>query len=206
MNWRWYITGLVLALAFIGVGLEQTTTTDPNQEIVVRFNGSSITSNEAQTAISEITAQLKSIGVEDYQVIRLADGGAKVTYYSTLDVVTIKNLLNGKNKLKLEDTAFNEKEQSSGFPLDTSSKKYNLEVVKIQKDIGFDFGFQGILVQAKVFNDQYLKPKVSVTSSEIDFNPQGVIESIGTITYPNIAILIAHTSNKIPEVRAGPLS
>ena len=204
MNWRWYITGLIIALAFCGVGMEQSTT-NPNQEIVVRFNTNSITANDAKVAISEITTRLKAIGVEDVQVSDVFDGKVKVTYYSTLDVAVIKNLLNKQHKLELGDAAFNERDDSSKFPFSSDSNTYKLEVIKIQKDPGSDIGFQGILVEAKSFSDQYLKPKVSIPASEIDFNPKEDIESIGFSTYSKITILTDNITHKIPQVRAGPI-
>ncbi len=204
MNWRWYITGLVIALALFGVNTEQSRT-NANQEIVVRFNGDSISAIEAKNAVSEITTQLKAIGVDNVHVSNLSDGSVKVTYFSTLDVITIKNLLYKQENFNLGDTAFNDNDGSSSFPVDSSSKTYKLEIIKIQKDLGSYIGFQGVIVEAKVFSDQYLKPKVSLATSEIDFNPKVHIEIISCTTYPHVAVLIAHTSNKIPEVRAGPL-
>ena len=184
--------------------MEQSTT-NPNQEIVVQFNANSITANEAKVAISEITTQLKAIGVEDVQVSDVFDGKVKVTYYSTLDVAVIKNLLNKQHKLELGDAAFNERDDSSKFPFSSDSNTYKLEVIKIQKDPGSDIGFQGILVEAKSFSDQYLKPKVSIPASEIDFNPKEDIESIGFSTYSNVTILTDNITHKIPQVRAGPI-
>lgn len=204
MNWRWYITGILIALAFCGAGLEESTM-DPNQEIVVRFSTNSISANEAKKAISEITTQLKSIGVEDVHVSEVVDGKVKVTYFSTLDVVVIKNLLYSYNKLDLGDTAFNEKNGSSKFPFSDNSNTYKLEVVKIQTDPGSDIGFQGLLVEVNSFADQYLKPRMSLATSEINFTPKDNFESVDPIIYPNVPVLITYFEHKIPEVRAGPL-
>lgn len=204
VNWRWYITGILIALAFCGAGLEESTT-DPNQEIVVRFSTNSITANEAKKAISEITIQLKSIGVEGVHVSEVVDGKVKVTYFSTLDVVVIKNLLYRYNKLDLSDTAFNEKNGSSKFPFSDNSNTYKLEVVKIQTDPGTDIGFQGLLVEVNSFADQYLKPRMSLATSEINFTPKDNFESVAPIISPNVPVLIPYFEHKIPEVRAGPL-
>lgn len=205
MNWRWYITGLIIALAFCGVSLDQSST-DPNQEIVVLFASNSITANEAKDAISEITTQLKSIGVEDVQVSEVVNGRVKVTYYSTFDVTVIKNLLYKKNKLDLSDTAFNDKNGSSKIPFGKGSNTYKLEVIKIQKDLGSDVGFQGLLVEVKSFADQYLKPTLSEAVSEIHFNPKNNFERVDCTIYSNVILLIdTTTTHKIPEVRAGPL-
>ena len=55
----------------------------PNQEIVVQFDAKSVSTDEAQHAVSEITSQLKAIGVADVQVSELLNGKLKVTYYSS---------------------------------------------------------------------------------------------------------------------------
>lgn len=185
--------------------MEQSTINNPNQEIVVRFNVNSINANDAKEAISEITSQLKVIGVEDVQVSDVFEGKVKVTYYSVLEVSVIKNLLN-HNKIHLGDSAFNNKDGSSDFPYSSNSSTYKLEVIKIQQDFGSDIGLQGTLVEAKAFSDQYLKPKVSITASEVNFNFNEGEKRIGVSIYSKVALLTKDISHKIPQVRAGPHS
>lgn len=203
MNWRFYITGLIIALAFCGTGLDQSTT-DPNQEIVVRFSTNSISAVDAKGAICEITAQLNAIGVENVHVSDVVDGKVKVTYFSTLDVIVIKNLLYRHNKLDLSDTAFDDPNDSSDFPFSNNPNTYKFEVIKIQNDIASDFGFQGLLIESKSIGDQYLKPRLSITASEINFNPKDNFHSVDPMIYTNVPVFISHIEHKIPEVRAGP--
>lgn len=204
MNWRWYFTGLIVALAFIGVSIEKSAV--PNQEIVVQFNENSRSSDEAQQAISEITEQLKSIGVADVQVSEMLDGTLKVTYYSTIDISVIENLFNKQNKIRLGDTAFNETEDSSRIPFSTDSNTYKLQVVKIQNDYGSDLGFHGLPVEIKSIKDQYLNQILSLGSSEINFGLKNTVEREVGKNYHYVALSINNTSHKIPEVRAGPLA
>jgi len=205
VNLRWYITGLIVALAFFGMSLGQSTI-NPNQEIVVKFSASSIDSDEVQQAIADIRGQLKSVGIDQVHVSEILDGKIKVTYFSNKDVAIIKGLFLKQNKLQLEKTAFNTKEGSSEFPFGQHSNTYKLDVVKIQQDSGFDVGFHGTLLEIKTSNDQYLKPILSLVSSENIFGLKYSIERAGCKTYPNIALLINNSAHKIPEVRAGPLS
>ena len=204
MNWRWYITGLIVALAFFGMSLGQSTI-NPNQEIVVRFNAASIDSDEVQQAIADIRSQLKSIGIDDVHVSEILNGKLKVTYFSDQDVAVIKNLFLQQNKLQLGDTAFNDKDGSSKIPFNQNPNTYKLDVIKIQQDPGSDVGFHGTLVEIKSASDQYVKPILSLATSEIDFSLKYSIESAGCKTYPNISLLINNSAHKIPEVRAGPL-
>ncbi len=204
VNWRWYITGFIVALAFFGMSMEQSTV--PNQEIVVQFNADSISTDEAEQAISEITNQLKAIGVADVQISDLLDGKLKVTYYSTIDVAVIKNLFYKQNKLQLGDTAFNKKDNSSKIPFNSNSNNYKLDVIKIQKNFGSGLGLHGLPVEVKSLKDQYLNPIVFLGTSEINFNLKHCIERVVCENCHETVLLIDSTSHKIPEVRAGPLS
>lgn len=181
-------------------------TTNPNQEIVVRFNAVSIDSDEVQRAIADIRNQLESIGIEQVHVSDILDGKLKVTYYSDEDISVVKNLFLEQDKLQLGDTAFNDKDGSTKIPFEQNHYTYKLDVVKIQQDSGSDIGLHGTLVEIKSANDQYLKPILSLATSEVDLSLKYTIKSAGCKTYPNISLLINDSSHKIPEVRAGPLS
>lgn len=204
MNKRWYFFGLLVALAIFGISLEQSVV--PNQEIVVQFNAKSINSEEAQQAISEVTDQLKSIGISDFQVFEALDGTLKVTYYSTIDVAVIKNLFSKQSKLQFGETAFNEEGGSSKIPFHNDSNTYKLEVVKIQDNSGSDVGFHGLPVEIKSLKDQYLNQHVFLGISEIAFGIKNTFERKTGKNYYALDFSKDSTSHKIPEVRAGPVS
>jgi hypothetical protein len=195
---------LIIALAFLGINLEQSTL--PNQEIVVQFNADSISFNEAQDAIASIKGQLKSIGVDAVQVSGIHNGKLKVTYYSTIDVAIVKGLFNNQEGLVLGDTAFNEKSGSSKIPFGGDSNVYKLDVSKIQKDQDCDYGAHGLVVEIRTAKDQYLNPIVPLGSPEVDFKLKYNIECVAFKICRNVALLIDNTTHKTPEVRAGPLS
>ena len=204
MNLKSYIPVLIIALAFFGIGLEQSTL--PNQEIVVQFDANSVSTDEAQQAVSEITSQLKTIGVANVQVSELQNGKLKVTYFSTIDVAVIKNLFYKQTKLQLEDTAFNKKDGSSKIPFSSDSNTYKLDVVKIQNNYGSDLGLHGLPAELKSVKDQYLNQIVSLATEDANFGLKQNFESVAYKNYRNASLLIDTTSHKIPEVRAGPLS
>ena len=204
MNKKWYFFGLLIALAFFGISLEQTAV--PNQEIVVQFNGDSISSDEAQQAISEITEQLKSIGVADIQVSEMLDGTFKVTYFSTIDIAVVDDLFNKQNKLQLGESAFGKTENPSKIPFNNDSNTYKLEVIKIHKDYGSDLGFHGLPIEIKSLKDQYLNQVVSLGTSGINFDLKNSVEKEVGKNYHYVSFSKNNTSHKIPEVRAGPLS
>jgi len=204
VNLKSYIPVLIIALAFFGIGLEQSTL--PNQEIVVQFDANSVSTDEAQQAVSEITSQLKTIGVANVQVSELQNGKLKVTYFSTIDVAVIKNLFYKQTKLQLEDTAFNKKDGSSKIPFSSDSNTYKLDVVKIQNNYGSDLGLHGLPAELKSVKDQYLNQIVSLATEDANFGLKQNFESVAYKNYRNASLLIDTTSHKIPEVRAGPLS
>ena len=204
MNSKWYIPVLIIALAYFGISKEISTR--PNQEIVVQFDANSVSIDEAQCAVSEITNQLKRIGVADVKVSELQDGKLKVTYYSTIDVVIIKNLFYKQNKLRLDDTAFTKKDNSSKIPFSNDSNNYRLDVIKIQKDYGLDLGFNGLPVELKSVKDQYVNQVVSLATTDANLSLKNNFEIVAYKNYRNVSLLIDTSSHKIPEVRAGPLS
>jgi len=204
VNFRWYIPVFVAILAFFGIRAEQSAV--PNQEIVVQFNAGSISSDEANEAISEITNQLKSIGVEDVQVSEMLDGKLKVTYYSTIDVTVIKNLFYKEDKLQFNDTDFIGNEGSSKIPFGNTSNTYKLDVIKLQKEYGFDLGLKGLPVALKFAKDQYVNQISALGTTENNFSLRQNFKSVAYKNYCNVSLLIDTTSHKIPEVRAGPLA
>lgn len=205
MNWRWNITALIVALAFIGISLDQSNI-DANQEIVVKFNTDSISVNQAKRAVSDITNQLKAIGVEDVQVSEISDGRLKVTYYSTVDVAVIKNLFDKQNRLHLGDSHSSERDYPFKIPFSNDSSTYIVDVIQIQSDFNFDVSLQGLIVESKVANDQYLKPKISSNTTEVDFELKYSVESELSSGYSSITLVEDDATYKIPEVRAGPYS
>ena len=205
VNWRLNITALLVALAFFGVSLEQSNT-DPNQEILVQFNTDSISVLQAQRAVSDIKNQLKAIGVEDVQVSETSDGRLKVTYYSTIDVAVIKSLFFKHNKLRYGNSPLEGNDVPSKTPIGTDSNTYIVDVVKIQSDFNYDLSLQGVLVEVKAANDQYVKPKLSLDASSIDIELRYTVESDLNSGYRIISLVEDNANYKIPEVRAGPIS
>src|SRR5690554_2550024 len=105
--------------------------TRPNQEIVVRFDAQSVSAADAKRAVSQITKRLKAIGVAHVQVSELHGGKLKVSYYSTIEVSVIKDLL--ERQPNFGHTAFNATDNPLDIPFNRDhSKPYQLDVVLIQ--------------------------------------------------------------------------
>ncbi len=203
MNWRWFFPILLIALAFYGISKENATR--PNQEIVVQFDANTVNTDDARQAVSEITNRLKQIGVADIHVSELRNGKLKVTYFSTVDVALVKNLISNPNSIPLNDSFPSRSDDAPKTPQGENSGTYKLVVIEIQKDYKPGLGFHGVPVELKTVKDQYFTQLFPLTDCQFNFNLKRTDESVAYKNYRGISFLIDSSFRKIPEVRAGPL-
>jgi hypothetical protein len=203
MKRRWYISTLVIILSFLGVLCEQQISV-PNQEIVLEFTNTAVTTEETQITLEIVKKQLNALGVQNIQVKEIASGRLKITYYSDSDVTIIKETLSKEKNLELDSTSFSGNE--TGIPSDENPIAYNLDVHEILKGNDADWGFNGkYVLEIKPKSDRFFYPKVYVTFNEIDIRNNECKEKVTYKINRNIAIAIDNTSRNIPEVRAGPV-
>jgi hypothetical protein len=196
---------LVIALAFIGISLEQKSV--PNQEILVQFNEDFVSTSETEAAVETVKKQLQSIGVNEVQVVTIQDGSIKITYYSAIDVSFVKVLFKNQENLYLAYASGQEKsDSSSSFPSSENDNYIHLNVNEIPDNSNRDLGFNGVLVEVKFVRDQFANPIAYFGSSEKDFTLKKYSEVLNKNLYFDVTIIKENTSYKIPEVRAGPLS
>ena len=100
MKPKWYLSTFILIVAFLGAGLQQFSA--PNQEIVLQFEDKAISLVETENAIANIKKQLQDIGVEKIQVYKGANGVLKISYFSEIDVVSIKKIFSKEKKETLD--------------------------------------------------------------------------------------------------------
>lgn len=201
MKIKWCFSTLIIILTFLGISHEQFAL--PNQEIVLQFNNDEVTSNEAQNAIAIVKQQLQAIGVS-YTQVRKQDGKLKITYYSNIDIASIKKILSKKNNVELDYTYYNQ--DNKDFPVDTNSKNYELDIYEIQNGSDLESGFDGSAIRLKTENDSFFTPNVFVSFRTIPVRDKDIIEAIAYAFYTNSAIAIQNTLHKIPQVRAGPVT
>ena len=201
MKAKWYLSTFIMMLTLLGVSLEQYST--PNQEIVVHFNNE-VSIFETQNTIAIVKKQLQDFGVDNIKVHEDSDGTLKITYYSDVDVASIKKLFYSKNHLNIGITA-NHSNGTSHFPTEKNSSDYQLDVNEIQKSNETDSDLNGTVVDVRQKSDRFFKP---AAKSFIDFEVRvrNSNEKVAYIIQKNIAIAIDHSTHNIPEVRAGPLT
>ncbi|GAA4290371.1 hypothetical protein [Aestuariibaculum suncheonense] len=199
MRTKWYFGALIVLISFLGI--YQNRTSEPNQEIILQFTDVEVTSDEAHTAILEVTSQLQAIGADAVQVKQLQNGKVVISYYSTADVDSIKELLSDDDSLQVgyANTAKN------NFPSD-DSKAYKFDVFEIHKanDVPSGFGGKHIL-SAKQDFDRFFNPYVYYFNTSEDLNDDLIVE-VALKVFSDIAVTIDNTAGNIPEVRAGPVT
>ncbi len=206
MTKKWYFGTLIAVLALL-VAMQQETVV-PNQEIVLEFANTKITSPEAQNAISIVKKQLHTIGVKNVRISKeLKDGTLKITYYSDADVASIKKILSKKQNSALEHLVLDQNQKKDKLPpVNNDFEAYNLDVHELQKNTGFDTGFTG-QYPLEIKQKQQRSTGFSHSFiSRIDTDELNELIRVAQRIHTNIAIAIDNTSHNIPEVRAGPIS
>ncbi len=202
MNFRWYISTLIIILTLLGV-VDQQQISVPNQEIVLEFTDTEVSSNHAQNTIANIKVQLEGLGAANIQVTEEECGKLIISYYSDVDIARIKESLSEDENLVLNDA--NPNEERSNFPKDKNSGSYNFNVYEIQKDSGSDWDLNGTYVaELKSEGNRFSNPNVYAFVDNTE--SREATEKIAFIVHYNIVLGIDNTSYKIPEVRAGPLT
>ena len=201
---RWYISTLIIFLTFLGV-VNQQQISEPNQEIVLQFTNTEVTSHDTQYTIAHIKKQLEDLGVNHIQVTEKEKGQLVISYYSDVDVASIKKTLSKQERLALNNSNKNEDHSNSDFPLDEHSKSYNLDIYEIQKDTASGWDLNGTsITELKSEVNRFSNPNLYAFINQSE--DEKTIEKVAYKTHYNIAIAIDNISHKIPEVRAGPLA
>jgi hypothetical protein len=195
MQTKWYIRSLIILLALVGISLEQITV--PNQQIVVEFASDEVSLTDAQETIAAVKNQLQTIGAENIQVQETAEGRLKITYYSAIDTIAIKDLLSFDNDVAIGDTSQN------NTPSNEASV-YKLDVHEIQQQPDVDLDLNGLVFELESKTHRYFVPDVSVSLHQLQVTERNKIEKVAYTLQSDQTLGIDNFSYKIPEVRAGP--
>ena len=192
---------LVVLLAFIGTYVERNTL--PNQQIVIQFSDSEVSSEDTEKALKAIQTKLESVGVTHIQIGKKENGQLKIVYHSDTDVEHIQNVLFKTNNFKL---AYQSQQDSSNqFPEHHSADDYKLNISEIKTDSGSDWGFEDAqIVEINQKTDRLSFPQSNNFSNTVSIQQTNCIYTIAILVINTVAIAIDNHSYKIPEVRAGP--
>ncbi|WP_062053132.1 hypothetical protein [Aquimarina longa] len=209
MTKKRYFVILLTALALLVVMQQQAVV--PNQEIVLEFANTEVTSLEAQNTIAIVKKQLQSIGVTNTRISKeLKDGKLKITYYSDADVAYIKRALSKERNIAFDHVFYDQNKkdnQENQFPVDKNSKEYKLDVYEIQKSADFSSDFNDkYVLEVRHEKNGYSSTNSYSLITKVDTTNINKLVKVAQKINKNIAIAIDNTSHNIPEVRAGPIS
>ncbi|GGW69638.1 hypothetical protein DFQ11_1058 [Winogradskyella epiphytica] len=201
MKTKLHVGILVVLLAFIGTYVERNTL--PNQQIVIQFSDSEVSSEDTEKAIKAIQTKLESVGVTHIQIGKKENGQLKIVYHSDTDVEHIQNVLFKTNNFKL---AFQSQQDSSNqYPEHHRADDYKLNISEIKTDSGSDWGVEDAqIVEINQKTDRLSFPQSNNFSNTVSIQQTNCIYSIAILVNNTVAIAIDNHSYKIPEVRAGP--
>ncbi|SDS75402.1 hypothetical protein [Winogradskyella sediminis] len=193
---------IVILLAFLGTYLEQNTL--PNQQIVIQFSDTDISTEDTENAIESIQNKLHSIGVTRIQIGHSKDGQLRILYHSNTDVGYIQKALYNVEELNI---AYNAGQPNSeDFPEPKDQKDYELNISEIKSNTNINWDFERTqIVEVNQKTDRWLFSKT--------YSFGGCLQNIERYYDQNVAILISNHARLvidnicdiIPEVRAGPL-
>ena len=156
--------------------------------------------DEAQDAIAAIKMQLEDIGVSQIQVQENANGGLKISYYSTIDIVSIKSIFSSKTLLQLG--------QSSSVPKDNDPENipiaYQLDITEIQQGGDFESDLTGTLVEQTTKVLRFFNSDVYLSVATLIVSERKQINAVAYNWYRKNGFSLQNADYSIPEVRAGP--
>jgi hypothetical protein len=206
MTQKWYLSTFVLILVLLGYGRQLSYI--PNQEIVMQFVDADVTSDVTKDAIAIVKRQLQTIGIANIQVRKTAAGRLKITYYSDLDVASVKRIFSKEMSIDLGYAALGsiEDREQGEFPSNKSSSSYNLNVCEIQNSYDAQPDFNGYALELTHENERVYTLAVDLSIDNYTTRDDNSIVKVAYLIQRNIALSINNSSRFIPEVRAGPAS
>ena len=198
-----YLNTFILIIAFLGAVLQQFSV--PNQEILLQFEDQEISLGETENTIADIKKLLQDIGIQKIQVYKGANGVLKISYFSEVDVVSIKKIFSKEKDLRLSYSSLDFDEDPFKVPTKKKSNTYQLDVFEIQKSKGNALDSNGLVIESSPENDRSFNLDVYYPDLLKELRLKNKIEKVAYIIYGNKSIEIDNASHNNPEVRAGPV-
>lgn len=202
MKAKWYFSTLLIILAVLGVCQQQLPI--HNQQIVLQFVDQEITQENAKQTLATVKEQLLSLGVKEIEVSKESNGTLKISYYSTADVSSIKNMLSGANQVHLDYASYTTDEQST-IPSEEKQNSYNVDVYKLQNGADEDAALDGkYVIELKQEYDRSTNPNPIGFVYKVDESDKDYNIAVAYRVRKNVVTAIQNPSYIIPDVRAGP--
>ena len=202
MNFKKYSAAFILLLCLLGISSQQKMVV-ANQEVVLQFSDDAMRSANAENVINVVKNLLLTVGVQDIEIEKLANGVLKIKYYSEAEVVDVKRLFSEDRVLDLELSK--RRFGACEIPCDKQVDLCNVKVFVIQKQKDQSIGLskKGISVQ-KNDVERFINPSDFSSNNHKIAGASIPVEQI-KIEFLDVSKFISfYHTYKIPEVRAGP--
>jgi len=177
MNAKWYVSTLFFLFTLFGAFHEEVST--PNQEIILEF--------------VDVESNKNAI---DITINKAKNGSLKISYFSNVDVITIKKVLQENILIVHQDSKNNQKEK---FVFD-----YSLDVYELNKEINSSNLNDSYVLEHQFISDRFITSDYQVLLKSFDDHQTHQQVKTKYRVNKNIFLVKEISSCTKPEVRAGP--
>lgn len=199
MKNKWYIPFFIITLALVGISLDQSGVA--NQEIILKFTNLEAYEAESEEVLNFVQSQLKDVAVDNLKIQKKEDGTLKITYYSDVEVSTIKDLLSQKNSFLLTSN-FGGSKDGLPQPAEDDIAGYQIDVFEIQPTKDF-VGATGTVVDVKSEVVRFFNPDAYPFVEHLKINYSETIKLQEVVSIA-CCLEIEKGFCNVPQVRAGP--
>lgn len=196
MNSKWYASTLFLIL-FILLGAFKEKNVIPNQEIILEFVDTKTNKKDIKNIISDVKESLLKIGVEHIVIHETKNKKLKISYFSSLNVKKVKEVLLKENQLTSNKKQNNRKNKNT-------SSNYNIDINEIINDVDISNLEDKFVFEIKYNSDRFTTNNSIVSLKNIELNKANQLFKTAYKTNKKNPFSKDRTSYKEPEVRAGP--
>lgn len=199
MNSKWYFSTLFLILC-ICFGAFQKQVVIPNQEIVVEFVDASHSKEDVSNTIADVKAKLVSIGASNISIQNTKKGTLKISYYSIVPVDNIKQVLSIVHQHQFAFNTNSDHEQKN-----LPSSTYNIDIYELTNEINTTNSHNKYIFEIKYISERSTTTKTAASIKNLENQEANQLFKQAYAAYKNNPFTKDRSSNKEPEVRAGPL-
>ncbi|OZV66792.1 hypothetical protein [Winogradskyella aurantia] len=186
-----------------GLGAYLNHSTPPNQQILVNFTATDISSYDTKSAIENIEVVLGLQGAEKIQISELQNGQLKITYYSNTDIYRIKNALT--REIGFHFNLDDNREHSKHTSKEQGHTDYRLKISELNGETGISWHFDATEVITPNFKSDRFSPIKLKTYARLNPSDTSNKRLVGSlVSYHPSTVYKKKNAYKIPQVRAGP--
>ncbi|TXD53299.1 MULTISPECIES: hypothetical protein [unclassified Polaribacter] len=195
MNVKWYISSLFLILIYFGGFYEHVSI--PNQEIVLEFVDAKINQKNIKNTITDVQEKLLKIGVSNIKIQKTENGTLKISYYSDVPVHKIKDALSKEHQLVLN-------KQSKNNQQNHSYSDYNINIYQLTNEVDISNLDDQFIFEIKPSTDRSTSNYKYALVRNFKIHKANQLFKTAFNAAKKSPFTKDRTSNKEPEVRAGP--